>query len=183
MLNIHERKECGIPVVIEGETGVGKTFLLELLACLWNESWNQQLKKQKKNMKVILIYFFFMVCLLSQEFLIEKISLLKKSITNTLLNTTLSKLQTKNEKVPLDDLQQILRLSDPNEPSKQLFEIVRSKIDSYDPMLSSLVLPSDSTYKNEIIDLLEKMQRVCDVEVILMILKNIFLFILLIDNV
>ena len=52
MLIIHERKECGIPVVIEGETGVGKTFLLELLACLWNESWNQQLKKQRQNMKV-----------------------------------------------------------------------------------------------------------------------------------
>ena len=109
---------------------------------------------------------------------------MKKSITNTLLNTTLFKLQTKNEKVPLNDLQQILRLSDPNEPSKQLFEIVRSKIDSYDPMLSSLVLPSDSTYRNEIIHLLEKMQQVCDVEVILMILikKCIFLFILLIGN-
>ena len=52
MLNIHERKECCIPVVIEGETGVGKTYLLELLAFLWNESWNQQLKKQRQNMKV-----------------------------------------------------------------------------------------------------------------------------------
>ena len=52
MLNIHERKECGMPVVIEGETGVGKSFLLELLACLWNESWNQQLKKQRQNIKV-----------------------------------------------------------------------------------------------------------------------------------
>ena len=52
MLNIHERKECGTPVVIEGETGVGKSFLLELLACLWNESWNQQLKKQRQNIKV-----------------------------------------------------------------------------------------------------------------------------------
>ena len=52
MLNIHERKECGVPVVIEGETGVGKSFLLELLSCLWNESWNQQLKKQRENIKV-----------------------------------------------------------------------------------------------------------------------------------
>ena len=61
MLNIHERKECGMPVVIEGETGVGKTFLVELLACLWNESWNQQLKKQRQNMKVsnFILYFYY----------------------------------------------------------------------------------------------------------------------------
>ena len=61
MLNIHERKECGMPVIIEGETGVGKTFLVEILACLWNESWNQQLKKQRKNMKVnnIILFFYY----------------------------------------------------------------------------------------------------------------------------
>ena len=73
-----------------------------------------------------------------------------------------------NEKVPLNDLRQILRLRDPNTPSKQLFEIIRSKVDAYDPVLTNLVLPSDSTCKNEVVDLLEKMQRVCDVEVILM---------------
>ena len=74
-----------------------------------------------------------------------------------------------DEKVPLNDLQQLLRLPDLNTPSKQLFEIVRIKVDSYDPVLSSLVLPSDSTYRGEIINLLEKMQQDCDVEVILMI--------------
>ena len=118
-----------------------------------------------------------MVYLLSQEFLIEKISLLKARcsvVSNTLLNTILSKLQMGNEKVPLNDLQQLLRLLDPNSPSKKLFEIISSKVDSYDPVLSSLVLPSDSTYRGEIFDLLEKMQRVCDVEVILMILYKDF---------
>ena len=90
------------------------------------------------------------------------------STASKLLNTTLSMLQMGNEKVPLNDLQRILRLPDPNTPSKQLFEIVRIKVDSYDPVLSSLVLPNDSTYRGEIFDLLEKMQRVCDVEVILM---------------
>lgn len=38
MLNIHERAECGIPVIIEGETGVGKTALIEMLSKLWNFS-------------------------------------------------------------------------------------------------------------------------------------------------
>ena len=36
MLNIHERRECGVPVIIEGETGVGKTALVEMLSKLWN---------------------------------------------------------------------------------------------------------------------------------------------------
>ena len=44
MLNIHERAECGVPVIIEGETGVGKTALVETLSKLWNYSllknWN-----------------------------------------------------------------------------------------------------------------------------------------------
>ena len=48
MLNIHERKECGMPVIIEGETGVGKTFLLELLSSLWNDSWIRHFKRQKE---------------------------------------------------------------------------------------------------------------------------------------
>ena len=38
MLNIHERSVCGVPVIIEGETGVGKTALIEMLSKLWNHS-------------------------------------------------------------------------------------------------------------------------------------------------
>ena len=38
MLEIHERFECGVPVIIEGETGVGKTALVEMLSILWNDS-------------------------------------------------------------------------------------------------------------------------------------------------
>lgn len=36
MLNIHERRKCNVPVIIEGETGVGKTALIEMLSKLWN---------------------------------------------------------------------------------------------------------------------------------------------------
>ena len=36
MLNIHERCECGMPIIVEGETGVGKTALIEVLSKLWN---------------------------------------------------------------------------------------------------------------------------------------------------
>ena len=38
MLNIHERRECGMPVILEGETGVGKTALVEMLSDLWNQT-------------------------------------------------------------------------------------------------------------------------------------------------
>ena len=47
MLNIHERYECGIPVIIEGETGVGKTALIEMLSQLWNYSWFAQWERRK----------------------------------------------------------------------------------------------------------------------------------------
>ena len=50
MLNIHERYECGIPVIIEGETGVGKTALVEMLSKLWNQSLLLEWKKQRGNL-------------------------------------------------------------------------------------------------------------------------------------
>ena len=52
MLNIHERKECGMPVIIEGETGVGKTFLVEMLSKLWNEAWKEHVFLQRDRVKV-----------------------------------------------------------------------------------------------------------------------------------
>ena len=50
MLNIHERYECGIPVIVEGETGVGKTALIEMLSILWNHSLLLEWKKQQDRM-------------------------------------------------------------------------------------------------------------------------------------
>lgn len=54
MLNIHERHECGVPVIIEGETGVGKTALVEMLSKLWNQSLLLEWKKLRDR----LIEFF-----------------------------------------------------------------------------------------------------------------------------
>ena len=50
MLNIHERHECGVPVIIKGETGVGKTALVEMLSKLWNQSLFFEWKKKKGNL-------------------------------------------------------------------------------------------------------------------------------------
>ena len=50
MINIHERHECGMPVIIEGETGVGKTALLRMLSKLWNYSWEVQWSDKKETL-------------------------------------------------------------------------------------------------------------------------------------
>ena len=55
MINIHERRECGMPVIIEGETGVGKTELLKMLSKLWNYSWEVQWSKQKEELQTLLV--------------------------------------------------------------------------------------------------------------------------------
>ena len=47
MLQIHERYECGEPVILQGETGVGKTALVEMLSKLWNVSLDKELKRFK----------------------------------------------------------------------------------------------------------------------------------------
>lgn len=49
MLNIHERCECDMPIIIEGETGVGKTALVEILSKLWNSAHLWQWSKARDN--------------------------------------------------------------------------------------------------------------------------------------
>ena len=56
MLSIHERRECGIPVIIEGETGVGKTALISMLSKLWNHALNDELRTLKDNIREMLLY-------------------------------------------------------------------------------------------------------------------------------
>ena len=55
MLSIHERRECRMPVIIEGETGVGKTALVEMLSKLWNYSWNSAQRKNKDGLLAFLL--------------------------------------------------------------------------------------------------------------------------------
>ena len=39
-----------MPVIIEGETGVGKTALMEMLSKLWNHALLLQWKRQQSNL-------------------------------------------------------------------------------------------------------------------------------------
>ena len=56
MINIHERLQCRVPVIIEGESGVGKTALVEMLQKLWSHSlqtqWDAQLDRILFDMKI-----------------------------------------------------------------------------------------------------------------------------------
>ena len=56
MLNIHECYECGIPVIVEGETGVGKTALIEMLSVLWNNAWVNEWQLSKSRGLICLLY-------------------------------------------------------------------------------------------------------------------------------
>ena len=55
MLKINERRMCGVPVLIEGETGVGKTALIEMLSLLWNNEWKQKWVSVQQNLLLRLI--------------------------------------------------------------------------------------------------------------------------------
>ena len=54
MIDIHERYICGLPVVIEGETGVGKTALIGMLSNLWNEALWELWVNEKKEIFAVL---------------------------------------------------------------------------------------------------------------------------------
>ena len=41
------RRMCGVPVIIEGETGVGKTALVEMMSNLWTHSMLHELNLRK----------------------------------------------------------------------------------------------------------------------------------------
>ena len=58
MLEIHERMVSGVPVIIEGETGVGKTALLEMLSILWNTSFMEKITHFIREVRVRMQEFF-----------------------------------------------------------------------------------------------------------------------------
>ena len=58
MLNIHERFECGVPVIIQGETGVGKTKLVNMLSRLWNHSLLHLWEREKGTVLYIIYQMF-----------------------------------------------------------------------------------------------------------------------------
>ena len=54
MIAIHERRQSGVPVILLGETGVGKTFLLETMCSLYNFSYEEKLKSYREKLQEFL---------------------------------------------------------------------------------------------------------------------------------
>lgn len=50
MININECQECRSPLIISGETGVGKSFLIEAVSKLWNLSAVGSIKELKSSL-------------------------------------------------------------------------------------------------------------------------------------
>ena len=100
MLSVHERLMCGVPVIIKGETGVGKTFLLEMLSHLWNESILTAISLERS---------------LFQERLEQSLLGNNTEETREVLNVLRNKGQ-----LDLKLLDTVLRLQDQQDPSKSL---------------------------------------------------------------
>ena len=73
MLNIHERLKCGVPVILEGETGVGKTALVEMLSKLWDQSLLQEWNKQKRQLLDYIVMKSSSISSLSANFQVSRL--------------------------------------------------------------------------------------------------------------
>ncbi len=49
ILSVHERLKSGMPVIISGETGVGKTFLFETMSKLYNGAYIESFEIWREN--------------------------------------------------------------------------------------------------------------------------------------
>ena len=108
MLSVHERSKCGVPVIINGETGVGKTFLLEMLSLLWNQPILSAINHQKSKF---------------QELLVQKLEAHDTDETKVVLDAI------KNNKwLHLEQLEDVLVLQDPQKPSKRLYDVLSSEL-------------------------------------------------------
>ena len=117
MLSIHERRNCGIPVIINGETGVGKTFLLEMLSFLWNQSVLTAITQQRCKFQEIV-----------EKLLKDEDDEESKEVLDSLHN---------KKPVSRESLETILRLRCQQEPSKEIYEIILSEllVEEYNPIL------------------------------------------------
>ena len=148
MLNIHERRKCGVPVIINGETGVGKTFLLEMLSILWNHSLLSNLNKEKCSLKDILITKLQRIVDLQPTCpAVKRIG--AKDIAE--VNSVLAALRdsTSENNISFDSLLLVLNLSDPHDPLKSLYLLFCSRLlkNRYNPLFSLVVFSDNSNIK------------------------------------
>ena len=186
MLNIHERRKCGIPVIINGETGVGKTFLLEMLSILWNQSLLSSLDQERSSLMDILVSKLEYISDLGEDGMESLnppeewfgliVSTSTKRVTSVdvdKVNNVLTalKAQSSTRSISYDSLLHVLKLPDPHEPTLQsLYMLFRSRLlkKRYDPLFSLVVFPKDMPGNSDIKSLFELANNPSDVSLYLL---------------
>ena len=153
VLNIHERKKCGVPVIISSETGVGKTFIIEMVAALWNESLLNSMNIKRSSLVDLLTTK--LQCLSDPD------SCPVKSLTpadRALVSSVLATFSSANSlSISFDSLFHALLLSDPHEPSQPLYQLFCSRLldEQYDPLFSLVAFPDKMPDDRDIMHLFE----------------------------
>ena len=105
-----------------------------------------------------------MVIIVLQDNLIDKLTKLYRSgVESNSLDKLLNKLKN-NEDISIDDLQVAMNVRDND---KHFYESLQQliQVNMYDPVLASLELPSNCTFKHSVHELIRLIQRKCDSEV------------------
>ena len=149
MLNIHERRKCGIPVIINGETGVGKTFLIEMLSLLWNQSLLAALNRERCVLKDILITRLQTIASQQATGCGRKLSAKDMDEVGNVL-AALSNMDSKKD-ISFDSLLHVLNLPDPQKPSNLLYKVFSSFLleKRYKPLFSLIVFPDNMPVPND----------------------------------
>lgn len=140
MLIIHEHYECGIPVIIKGDIGVGKTAIVEMLSQLQNYAllylWNKE-----------------------QSVILDSISNLLRSKTedsSIVYQQCLQTLEgiTKGQEVSIDKFVALCQLSNEAIPSGHFHILLRNLLFEMadNPFIALLEVPSDMSESEKVLE-------------------------------
>ena len=170
------RYQCGVPVIIEGETGVGKTALLEMLSKLWNHAlemqWKRQCSQKLNLMREKLGTIFadvsdsYQVCHSLPSLVRWYSSLFPVPSSPQVCARTMERLVA-GEDVTEEDLILLGQLPDPTYGKGQFYCQLNSILLSMrsDPLVTLLILPESQQQKASLEQLFERAQTENSAEV------------------
>ena len=140
MLIIHEHYECGIPVIIKGDIGVGKAAIVEMLSQLQNYAllhlWNKELSSILETISDLL------------KNKCEDSSIVYQQCLQTLEGIT------KRQEVLIDNLVALCQLSNEAIPSEHFHILLRNLLFEMadNPIIALLEVPSDMNKDKKLLE-------------------------------
>ena len=140
MLIIHEHYECGIPLIIKGNIGVGKTAIVEMLSQLQNYAllhlWNKELSSILETISDLL------------KNKSEDSSIVYQQCLQTLEGIT------KGHEVSIDNLVALCQLSNKAIPSGHFHILLRNLLfeTADNPIIALLEVPSDMNKDKKLLE-------------------------------